>query len=326
MNQQYSPEIINNPLLFNFIEELRRLIGQRGNTITTTIGTKYINVNDVSPDGKSNLLARIDRKTLDVLSPTGKAPRGNLNNTYGGFDLIDQYGVIVNANKYKTRLAQLNQQSTTSLTPPLTTSVTPPLTSQIPPTTSLAPTTMPLASTTMPLAPTTIPLAPTTMPLAPTTLPPTMPLASTTLPIKLPLTGQLKSPTLPLSNQVKSPLTTTTQPISPIITLPQVPTIRKPPTPVNISLITTSTKPTMSINDKFELMLRSVSQKNVLHNLFTYETVTQGEENKIYKNCILLKPVGAYKQGDYVPSITINVELYLWTSEEGLVEDEVFYI
>lgn len=102
---------MDDPKVRAFVEEQEKLCKRYNDQhkVFVTEGRKYlhINVDTQSPCGRPSYIGRIDKKTLDVYSQSGKKPRGNINNQYGGFDLIDMYGVIVNDEKYRKRLSEL---------------------------------------------------------------------------------------------------------------------------------------------------------------------------------------------------------------------------
>ncbi|SNW62244.1 Hypothetical protein ORPV_340, partial [Orpheovirus IHUMI-LCC2] len=115
---QYNPMVnntsISDPRIQKFLREaitLRKKIFD-DSILSIIEGNKFYNIKEYFADGHSMPVnyIRIEKDTLDVYSASGTKPRGNLNNQYGGFDLIDGYGVIVNNQKYKDRLKQLNIQ------------------------------------------------------------------------------------------------------------------------------------------------------------------------------------------------------------------------
>ena len=97
-----------------FVAELEALARQRNPAINLIVneGPRFIIIREryptMPPAALNNIYARIEKGTLNVYSQSGKKPRGNLNNPYGGLDLIDPYGVIVNEQKHQRRLDELN--------------------------------------------------------------------------------------------------------------------------------------------------------------------------------------------------------------------------
>lgn len=103
-----------NTQVYTFVRELETLAKQRNPDVNliTSEGPRFIIIRErypmIPPAALNNIYAKIEKGTLDVYSQSGKKPRGNLNNPYGGLDLIDQSGVIVHNQKYQRRLDQLN--------------------------------------------------------------------------------------------------------------------------------------------------------------------------------------------------------------------------
>ena len=91
--------------LNSFIEEARRLSGE---DIIAETGTRFINLVFTSEHNHKYIYARIEKATGDIYSQSGTTARGNLlTSPYGGKELIDKYGVIVNRSKLQRRLQDL---------------------------------------------------------------------------------------------------------------------------------------------------------------------------------------------------------------------------
>ena len=58
-----------------------------------------------------HILVRIDKKTLNILTPTGKVPIGNLNTEFGGLEFFDETGLLrttgLHPAKKEVRIRQL---------------------------------------------------------------------------------------------------------------------------------------------------------------------------------------------------------------------------
>ena len=61
---------------------------------------------------------------------------------------------------------------------------------------------------------------------------------------------------------------------------------------------------------------------NNILDVFTYETVEISKNVKCFNNCILLKSIGSFKEGDKVASISIQLGLLIWDNNGGLIGDE----
>ncbi|SNW62236.1 Hypothetical protein ORPV_332 [Orpheovirus IHUMI-LCC2] len=96
-----------------FVEEMEKLMRLRNDTIRLKIveGNKYYNVREeyegMSESEKSLNYIRISKDTLDVYTSTGKKSRGNLNNEYGGLDLVNKEGIILVKCKHEKRIQEL---------------------------------------------------------------------------------------------------------------------------------------------------------------------------------------------------------------------------
>ena len=60
------------------------------------------------------------------------------------------------------------------------------------------------------------------------------------------------------------------------------------------------------------------------HDIFNYEKTEMpvGGKNHVFKNCVILKPLGKYKVGDHVPYIEMAINLFFWDSPDQLGHDE----
>jgi hypothetical protein len=89
-----------------FIEEAQRLTGK---DILIADGTRFIILKYKSGNFEY-IFARIEKGTGDIYSASGKTPKGNIYaSPYGGIDVINERGVIVNKQKLARRLNELRQ-------------------------------------------------------------------------------------------------------------------------------------------------------------------------------------------------------------------------
>ena len=65
---------------------------------------------------------------------------------------------------------------------------------------------------------------------------------------------------------------------------------------------------------------------NNILDVFTYETVEIVKNVKCFRNCTLLKPFEAFKEGDKVAAICITLELFIWDEDGDLIGDEAITI
>lgn len=88
-------------LLVNFRNEYHRMALKHNSSVLVEFreinGFFVLIEHPNTPENPNSFpVARIDVRTLEVYSPHGKVARGTLHNQYGGFDLINWRGVIVN--------------------------------------------------------------------------------------------------------------------------------------------------------------------------------------------------------------------------------------
>ena len=80
---------------------------------------------------------------------------------------------------------------------------------------------------------------------------------------------------------------------------------------------------------KINFLFLKLTNKNIkmshnILNVFTYETSETSDKAKYFKDCTFKVPVGDYKEGDKVPSICIQLGLYIWDENgEFVSNDEV---
>ena len=73
-------------------------------------GNKYsflMNTSDISP-AVNNAVIKVDNKTLDVFTPSGKKPIGNLKSEFGGLETFDKSGPI-HSNHQDRKEARIRQ-------------------------------------------------------------------------------------------------------------------------------------------------------------------------------------------------------------------------
>ena len=115
-NNYYNPMtmgITEHPLIQNLYKEFIKLrIIFNNNSMIDLRGLysdKWVYIYEIK-NGQDHIYIRIDKNTLDIYSKYGKVPKGNLRDTpYHGFDLIDNYGVIVGASKCEKRLKEIKK-------------------------------------------------------------------------------------------------------------------------------------------------------------------------------------------------------------------------
>lgn len=64
---------------------------------------------------------------------------------------------------------------------------------------------------------------------------------------------------------------------------------------------------------------------SIFLDLFTYERVTQEEQNKVFHDCRFLKQVGKYRPGDRADAISIYLDLYIWSADDSFDEEIVLF-
>lgn len=78
-----------------------------------------------------------------------------------------------------------------------------------------------------------------------------------------------------------------------------------------------------ALSSVYPLLMKSLGTPSPVRqflDLFTYEWMEVGEQNNIYHNCVLLKPMGRYQVNDRVDAIAPQLQVLIWQGDE-LTED-----